>query len=344
MSEIQESVSAVAEPVAPTPVEEKADPKALLRAQISESMKDSANDPKPALESPGETRTELSPAVKEEVSKLPKEIQEAIQKKDLPAIADFLGLDEKSATKFFGMDNADWTALRFEQKKTKKIKNEAVETVTKLKTELQEKEAKLIESYGDPYEARKAWKSGNTYSFFETVAKWAEVPVVDVMKAWHQEIQGKPTKDLQEKAELLELRRQAAANKPQETAKEEPVVITAEKARKAMEYVETEISGDKLSKIPGMSTLVHDYLKKNWRVGTMDTPMKALAVIRKSFDDLSPAETSKKSTMEKSPARRGSDGRFQQPDSGRPMTVPELAKSVLSEFSKKDLWSSSNDD
>lgn len=262
---------------------------------------------------------------------LPDSVTKAINSGDLEALQEALNLTTDQAAKIFKIDAADLKAAHFAKREARRRDKEFETRSTDLEKKFDNRFKELNDVYGDPIKARKAFKSGDTYAFFETASAWAGVPVVDIMKAWQNEIKGKPTKELQEKAELAEYRRKAEAEKKPEEIKteaEKPTEPNNEKVTKAKDWVKDGLKGTDFEDYPGIVDLCYDVLKKGFRKGTLDTPAKALVIVKENLKKFGLGANGKKeSVMEKSPPKRGSNSMIN--SKTRKMTDRELANYLL---------------
>lgn len=279
-------------------------------------------------------------------SGMPDSAKEALAARDLPAFADALGISEKDAIEFFKVDASTYRANRLErqairekQKLIKKLESDGLSKLT-------QKETLLTKKFGDPEAMRSRWERGEVGAFFEAMEAWAGVPSKDVQKAWYKWIAEGKTDGLSDKAKLARLEK---AEKDRQTPAADPVNDPAE-VKKAHDWIDAGIRGDKLEKYPGVTKSLFEIMRAEYHSGCT-TPKKAMEIFRKRLkeeaktkakfgiinlkDEETPAVKPTQQVMQKSPPRR--DSLRSTTANSRRMNDREIAAQVVSELGLRQI-------
>lgn len=252
---------------------------------------------------------------------------------DMLELADALGVPPETLK----VTAATHKALRIQQKRAREMADKA----TKLSQELREK-------YGDQGAALAAASKGELTPAIEFIEKTFGMSWNDVNRMVVGLMQGKPAKDLEEKRELLSLRKKEAeraeAEKKAATERQQQQKVSEAKA-----WIASSIKGDKLATedlnrqlsdagFPTITDLVYEELAANYKAGLTD-PKRALERVKAKLSKQAralqaaglggkPAPPKPKPTTSARPrsdAQTGLDG------NSRPMTDAELRQAVLKE-------------
>lgn len=251
---------------------------------------------------------------------------------DMLALAEALGVDPEKLK----VTAAQHRVLRIQQSKAKRMIKEAHDTAKRLN-----------EQYGDQVAARKAVSEGDLNPAIEFVEKTFGMSWNELNKVVGQLLQGKPVADLEQKRELLELRKKEAARAEAEKKAAEDKA-REQKVVDAKAWITSSIKGDKLATpelnkqladagFPTITDLVFEEMQANYSKGLTD-PKKALERVKAKLTKQAkalqsaglitkPATTKPKTTSSKprANAQAGAAG------NGRPMTDKELREAVLRE-------------
>ncbi len=252
---------------------------------------------------------------------------------DMLALAEALGVDPEK----LGVTPAQHRVLRLQQSKAKRMIQQAHDLGKKLN-----------EQYGDQVKARKAVADGDLNPAIEYIEGTFGMSWNDLNRMVGQLLQGKPVKDLEQKRELLELKKREAARVEAEKKTADAKVIE-QKTVDAKAWIASSIKGDKLATpelnrqladagFPTITDLVFEEMQANYSKGLTD-PKRALERVKLKLTKQAkalqstgllgkPAPGKPKPTTSAKPraeAQAGAAG------NGRPMTDAELRQAVLKE-------------
>lgn len=252
---------------------------------------------------------------------------------DMLELAEALGVPPESLK----VTGATHKALRIQQKRAREMAAQA----EKLSRELREK-------YGDQGAALEAAKKGELTPAIEFIEKTFGLSWNDINRMVVGLMNGKPAKDLEEKRELLALRKRESERVEAEK-KAEAERVQTQKLTEAKAWISNAIKGDKLATddlnrqladagFPTITDLVFEEMRANYRNGLTD-PKKALERVKAKLSKQAralqaaglggkPAPAKPKPTTSARPraeAGAGLDG------NARPMTDRELREAVLKE-------------
>ena len=252
---------------------------------------------------------------------------------DMLALAAALGVDPEKLKVTAGQH----TVLRLQQTKAKQMIRQAHDL-----------SKKLNEQYGDQVKARKAVADGDLNPAIEFVENTFGMSWNELNKAVGLLLQGKPVPDIEQKRELLELKKKEAA-RAEADKKAADEKAKAQKVTDAKAWIASSIKGDKLATpdlnkqladagFPTITDLVFEEMQANYSKGLTD-PKKALERVKLKLTKQAKAlqaagliakapATKPKPSLSAKPradAQTGSAG------NGRPMTDKELREAVLKE-------------
>jgi hypothetical protein len=297
----------------------------------TENVEDGETEESSEDESPGEDDGEAKPQTEID----PEAVKRALggdDGVDMLALAEALGVDPEK----LGVTPAQHRILRLQQSKAKQMIRQAHDLGKKLN-----------DTYGDQVAARKAVEQGELNPAIEFVEKTFGMPWNELNRMVSQLLQGKPVKDLEQKRELLELRKKEAARVEAEKKAAE-AKATEQKVVDAKAWIASSIKGDKLATpelnkqlaeagFPTITDLVFEEMQANYSKGLTD-PRKALERVKlkltKQAKALASAGLISKPTPPKpkvTSAKPRNDAQTGSAGNGRPMTDAELRQAVLKE-------------